>query len=189
MGETIAFWISSICAVVSAIGVVIARKVIYSVVSLIICLFSVAVLYILLYAPFLAAVQILLYAGGIAVLTLFAITAALQKGDLPMENINRIHPWGMALVLLGSPFLIYLIASVKWPISSEWAPRITNPMQVIIPVAQGQEILQGEYNLRLIGDALTRTYVLPFELLGLILLGVMVGVILMLRPETEEEKR
>ncbi len=187
MAEAIAFWVSSIVALASALGVIAAKRVIYSVVSLIVCLSAVAVLYVLLYAPFLAVVQIILYAGGIAVLTLFAVTAALQKGDLPLENVNRINLWALTLVILGAPFLFYLVTSIKWPTASEMANQITNIAQVIIPESEGERILKEFPNLSLIGDALTRTYVLPFEIVGLILLAVMVGVILMLRPATEEE--
>jgi NADH-quinone oxidoreductase subunit J len=73
MMETALFYIFGGMALIAAISMVAQKKVIYSAISLIICLCAVAALYLLLEAPFIAAVQIIVYAGAIMVLFLFVI--------------------------------------------------------------------------------------------------------------------
>ena len=72
--ESIVFWVAAVFAVLSGVGVVTARSAIYSALSLIVTLAQLAVLYLLLNAQFIAAVQILIYAGAVMVLFLFVIT-------------------------------------------------------------------------------------------------------------------
>ncbi len=71
--ETVLFYFFGGIALLAAISVVVQRRVFYSGASLIVCLCSVAVLYLLLEAPFIAAIQIIVYAGAIMVLFLFVI--------------------------------------------------------------------------------------------------------------------
>ena len=71
--ETVLFYLFGGIALVSAIFVVANRKVFYSAISLIICLCSVAVLYLILESPFIAAIQVIVYAGAIMVVFLFVI--------------------------------------------------------------------------------------------------------------------
>ena len=71
--ETAFFYLFGGIALLSAISVVVQKRVFYSAISLIVCLCSVAVLYLALEAPFIAAVQIIVYAGAIMVLFLFVI--------------------------------------------------------------------------------------------------------------------
>ncbi|HEX8917919.1 MAG TPA: NADH-quinone oxidoreductase subunit J, partial [Chloroflexota bacterium] len=72
--ESAVFWVAAVIAVLSAVGVVSARSPIYSALSLIVTLAQLSILYLLLNAQFIAAVQILIYAGAIMVLFLFVIT-------------------------------------------------------------------------------------------------------------------
>ena len=67
------FYVVGTIAVLAAVSVVAQRKVFYSAVSLIICLCALSALYMLLEAPFIAAVQVIVYAGAIMVLFLFVI--------------------------------------------------------------------------------------------------------------------
>ena len=72
--ESAVFWVASALAVLGGIGVVASRGAIYSALSLIVTLSQLAVLYLLLNAQFIAAAQILIYAGAVMVLFLFVIT-------------------------------------------------------------------------------------------------------------------
>lgn len=81
--EAIAFWLFAIVTVVSALGVVLAEDVWHSALSLGVALLSVAVHYVMLSAEFIAAMQILVYVGGILILITFAVM--LTRTDEPTE--------------------------------------------------------------------------------------------------------
>src|SRR5579884_4443230 len=72
--EVIVFWVAAIGAVIAGIGVIASTAPVYSAVSLIATLASLAVLYLILNAQFIAAAQVLIYAGAVMVLFLFVIT-------------------------------------------------------------------------------------------------------------------
>ena len=73
MFEQVFFYIFAVVAVVSAIAVISSRNPVHSALYLIVCLLQVAAMYILLRAPFLAAVQVFIYVGAVMVLFLFAV--------------------------------------------------------------------------------------------------------------------
>ena len=70
MGIDIAFWILAIIGVIGALGVIFLKNVFHTALSLILCLLTVAGIYVTLSADFLAAVQILIYVGGISILVI-----------------------------------------------------------------------------------------------------------------------
>ena len=98
--ETALFYFFGVIALLAAINVVAQRKVFYSAISLIICLCAVAALYMTLEAPFIAAIQIIVYAGAIMVLFVFVIMMIAPEG-VALHPRAWIGPAGLALVLLG----------------------------------------------------------------------------------------
>ena len=151
-------------AVVSALLVITRRNPVHSAISLIVTLLAVALLYLQLQAEFIAAVQIILYIGGIMVLFLFVIMLVNLDVALRQEQFNR--QWGVAglaaLLLAGElGAVIYL-------------GRGTMALPQAPPGA-----LQP--NTELIGSALYQAYMLPFEIASLLLLVAMVGAVVMTR--------
>ena len=114
MGVDIAFWIMAIVGVAAALTVVLLRNVFRAALALILCLVTVAGLYITLSADFLAGVQILVYVGGISILVILAImlTREVQSGS--HSNKFRIPAFLIAAVFLG--LMIYSMVSTPWQI-------------------------------------------------------------------------
>ncbi len=164
----IAFDVLAAVAVVSAVLVITRRNPVHSAIYLIITLLSVALIYLQLEAEFIAAVQIILYIGGIMVLFLFVIMLVRLDEAMQQSRFNR--QWtvaGVATVLLAVELLgaIYL--------GRETAA---------LPQAQ-QGALQP--NTELIGTTLYQNYMLPFEIASLLLLVAMVGAVVMARRKAD----
>jgi NADH-quinone oxidoreductase subunit J len=159
--ENILFYMAATLAIVSAGSVILQRRVIYSVLSLIVTLLSVAWMYAMLSAPFLAVVQVILYAGAIIVLFLFVVMMLKYE----REEIVRFRPGLLWCVgsLAAVAFLIELVVSLsKVGISSE-------------PAAVGPEF----GSIKSLGSVLYTQYLLPIELAGVLLLVAVVGVALL----------
>lgn len=152
---------TSLCA----LGVAWSRNVVYSAFFLMGTLFGVAGLYAFLAADFVAAVQVLVYVGGILVLTLFAIVLTQQIDDVQISNrsVGRLP----ALGLVGVLAVAMTIAVVRAP----W--KTVEP-------APGTPTTQA------IGNAFLETYLLPFELASIVLLVALIGAIVLSRKELRE---
>ena len=106
VAPTFFFYLLSAVAVVSAILVITRKNPVHSAISLIFTLLALAGLYLMLYAPFVAGVQIILYAGGIMVLFLFVIMLVNIERAQREEQFN--HQWHVGIVAslaLGALFL------------------------------------------------------------------------------------
>ncbi len=160
--EQIVFLVLAVAAVGSAVGVVTSTNIFYSALLLVACLFTVAGFYILLQAPFLAAVQVLIYVGAIAVLILFAIMLTERMMAKKARASNE--QWWIALVVavLLAACMLYVVVSADWRISDGATPAD--------PVAA-------------LGQSLLSTYVLPFEVASVILLMALIGAIIIAREE------
>jgi len=158
------FYVLAAIAVVSALLVITRRNPVHSAIWLIITLLSVALLYLQLQAEFIAAVQIILYIGGIMVLFLFVIMLVNLDVALRQEQFNR--QWGIAGV---AAFLL------------------AGELAAVIYLGRGTAALPQappgalQPNTELIGTSLYQTYMLPFEIASLLLLVAMVGAVLMAR--------
>ncbi len=164
-----AFWILAASAVAGALGVVVARNVFYAAIGLVVSLIAVAGLYVTLDAGFLAVAQFMIYVGGIAVLIVFAVmmTAQLKRGS----QMNRLWPGGFAIAGLLYLSLISGIMQTDWDISIEAVP--TSPL-----VASA-----ADEGVRL-PDVLFSTYLLPFELAGVVLLVATIGALVIARDDS-----
>lgn len=159
--ESVVFWVAGISAVISGIGVVAARSSIYSAISLIITLAQLAILYLLLNAQFVAAAQILIYAGAVMVLFIFVITL-LGVQDYPF--LGQHLPYQRPLSVL---FAAVLLVSVVFFVAQ--APHA-------ITGAHGNFNAQlARNNVAAFGTQLFTNFVLPFEVTTLVLIVGMVG--------------
>jgi NADH-quinone oxidoreductase subunit J len=145
--------------------VVVSRNIVHSALWLLASLASVAGLYLLLGAEMLAAIQILVYCGGIVVLFLFAIMLTPRVGDPDVRTHNQLLFWGFILATLLAAVALHLLRGESWPPLSAAA--------------------LGDVTGRL-ADALLGPYVLAFEVASVILLVAMIGAIVIVRAEPKE---
>ncbi|MEJ5252331.1 MAG: NADH-quinone oxidoreductase subunit J [Chthonomonadetes bacterium] len=159
MFAQILFVLMAIVIVVTSIGVVAARNPVRSALNLVANFFALAVLYLFLYAQFVAAVQIIVYAGAIMVLFLFTIML-LNLGS-PAEladrgEIKRPITWGLALL-----FVIVLAGGV------------------FARLGEAQPAQDDLGTVQMVGKFLFADWVYPFELTSILLLIAIVGAIVM----------
>jgi NADH:ubiquinone oxidoreductase subunit 6 (subunit J) len=161
------FVVLAVAAIGSAIGVVTSRNIFYSALFLIACLFLVAGFYVLLEAPFLAAVQVLVYVGAIAVLIIFAVM--LTERMMSKETRAWNEQWWVALLvaICLAAVLVYVVATATWPVTE--APAAPDAIAAL-------------------GKTLMSTYVLPFEVASVLLLMALIGAIVIAREEKEEKE-
>ena len=165
MLEQIAFYIISAIILGGAIAMVSSRRLVRSVIWMVVSFIGVGCLFLLLQAEFIFAVQILVYAGGIVVLFLFVIMLV-NLGDL--ERVEYLHrQWLPALLLV-----MLILAEVGFLL---WAGARGTPT----PDAQRVDVvLRGMGgNIETIGQVLYTEYLLPFEVVSVLLLVAMIGAI------------
>ncbi len=134
----------------SAFGIVLIRNVFCAAFLLLICLISLAGIYLLLQAEFLAVTQIIIYAGGVLVLIIFGI---MLTSRLPGKSIKVLHQNFAAGILVAASLLAVLIYSLE---AFELSPRLDR-----------QDMT---HHINHIGLSLFTEYVAPFEITGLLLL-------------------
>jgi len=161
VAPTFFFYFLSAVAILSAILVITRKNPVHSALSLIVTLLSLAGLYLMLYAPFVAGVQIILYAGGIMVLFLFVIMLVNLERNQREEQFNKQWFVGiLASMALGVLFIfVYVKGSAIFPKSPANLPEPMNTQEVAM--------------------ALYRNYLLPFEIASLLLLVAIVGAVVM----------
>ncbi len=161
MSETAVFYIFSALAVFGAAMVVCHRNPVTSAVSLVLTLFSTAALFVLLHAHFVAAVQILVYAGAIMVLFLFTVMFLnIRESELRFDGGNAA---GRAAVL----FLVVAAAGF-------FASRLFSGYAQAPPKLADPENFGGAAET---GRALFGDYLLAFELTSVLVVAAMVGVL------------
>jgi NADH-quinone oxidoreductase subunit J len=163
--DVILFLIFAIIAVVSAVNVVVQTHPISSAISLIGVMASLAVLYLLLGAEFIAMAQIIVYAGAVMVLFVFVIM---------LLNAGAESKRGRSLMaqLLGMPLLIAFLA-----LASYFIQRLY-PTGAIVHFG----VFQGG-SAQSVGMALFTTYLLPFEVTSVLILIAIVGAVVLARKE------
>jgi NADH-quinone oxidoreductase subunit J len=161
IATTFFFYFLAIMAVVSAVAVITRRNPVHAALSLIVTLLSLAGFYLMLYAPFVAGVQIVLYAGGIMVLFLFVIMLVNLEQNIREYQFNKQWLVGILAALALGALLIFVYRR-----GSDIFPRTF----AALPETQ---------NTQQIGLALYGNYMLPFEIASLLLLVAIVGAVVM----------
>ncbi len=159
MGQLV-FAIFALVAIAGAVLVVTARRVVASALALVLCFLAVAGLFILQGAEFLGAVQIMLYAGSIVVLFVFVVMLANLRGE---EGGDWAAPRAFGAALLGGVILAQLLVVVARARGLLGAPS--------------NGLAPGEGHAQVLGKVLFREYLLPFEVLSVILLAALFGLI------------
>ena len=162
MAETIAFWSLAVVLVGSALAVVLSRNLFHSVLWLALALTGTAGVFLLLEAEFLAAVQLLLYAGGVVTIVVFAIVVTERLVGERITQTNRRITAGAVVALAFVAFVVDFIS--QQPLAAT-RPPLTSDLT------------------RTLGESVLTRFVLPFELLGVLMLAAMLGAIYFARPE------
>ncbi|MDR3747804.1 MAG: NADH-quinone oxidoreductase subunit J [Acidobacteriota bacterium] len=164
VATTFFFYFLAFMAIVSAIAVITRRNPVHAALSLIVTLLSLAGFYLMLYAPFVAAVQIVLYAGGIVVLFLFVIMLINLEQNIREYQFNKQWIVGTLAAMALGGLLLFVFRQGR---------------DAFPPVFyQGFRTLEG-YNTQQIGIALYGQYMFPFEIASLLLLVAIVGAVVM----------
>jgi NADH-quinone oxidoreductase subunit J len=156
------FFFMAAFTVGASLLVVLARNIVHCAIALVFAFFGVAALFVLLDAEFLAAAQVLLYVGGITILLLFAIMLTSRISARGVKVMNE--QVGIAALVVLAIFGLMAFANLKG------FPAVVPPL-----------IMSN--NTASLGKLLLTTYVLPFEVVSLLLLAAMVGAIVLARRE------
>ena len=190
--ELVVFIIAGLLAIIGALGLILFRNPVHSALSLVMSLFAVAVLFLNQDAQFLAAVQVIVYAGAIVVLFLFVIMllGVDQSEDLSVEPIARQRSVaiviGIAVLVLSVAFILSVAGNGATGAESDTAEKvdsITGTQQAAVESIDGRET---NSNLEQLGRSLFTDYVFAFEVTALLLTIAVVGAVLLARKPKGE---
>ena len=171
MGEAIAFYTISAFVLGFAVMVVTTKDTVHSILFLVADFLFVAALYVLLGAQFLAAIQVLVYAGGIVVLYLFVVMLVnLKRASEAHEDPHRRSRLGLGLSLAVLAEFV-LIGTLEY----------VRPAPAIASAATQSMRMAG--NTEEVGWLLYTSYLIPFEIASMLLLVAMIGAILLAKRE------
>ena len=161
------FYAFAAVLVVAALGVITSRNPVHAALFLVLAFFCVAGIYVIMTAEFLAAVQILVYAGGVTVLFLFVIMLVPLEGSRLSAPPVRHVGWSLASAALLSIALV----SYFWRAPS---PPFLGPTK---------DLVAGGGNIEAVGMELYQRYLVPFEIASVLLLVAMIGAVVLARQK------
>ena len=154
------FWLTALLVLGAGVQTVTARSMVYAALWLVASLFGVAILFVLLEAPFLAVVQIVIYIGAIAIMFIFAVMLTRREMLDRGPQLNSRKWWAAALALITFIGLGLMLST--WEAFNSYARPIANVDSV-----------------QRLGNALLspNAYLLPFEVASVLLLAALVGAV------------
>src|SRR5919197_1017403 len=168
--EAVVFWFAAALALAGALGVVVQRNPFYSVLSLVVHLIALAVLFLLLRAEFLAAAQVIVYAGAVMVLYVFVVAYVGGLED-PLTEPNP------ALRTLAPLFAAGLLLELSIAIIGSSLKAIDT---------HGADLPAGFGSPSQIGELFLTKFLIPFEVVSILLLVAAVGAVVLARRETAD---
>ena len=151
-----------------ALGVVTLRNLFHCALCLAAALIGTAVIYVVLQAEYLAAIQILLYVGAVVTLVIFAIMLTEHIAQKTVRQNNSQGPLVIAGLLGFVALLTGLILRTPWPVT--------------------ETALQAKVSVMGLGKALMGAYVFPFEVISIILIAALIGTVVIAKKDAPEEK-
>ena len=173
--DVIVFYLLAAICILCAGGVVVSNNPVHAGVFLILCFFNVAAIFVMLGAEFLAAVQVIVYTGAILVLVLFVLMLV-DPDDLPEFHAARPVQRTVGL-LLGAILLLEVGAAI---LNRTVVGQPGNATPANVAVVGG--------NVQAVGRMLYTQYLLPFEVISLVLLVGIIGAIVLALPERLGER-
>jgi NADH-quinone oxidoreductase subunit J len=192
-GAALLFWLLAFATVGGSLFVITRRNLVAAVMGMVGTFFALAGLYAMLYAHFLAVIQVLVYAGAIMVLFVFVVMILNRPEDEPWALQGLL---GKALAGLAILYLLVRLSGILWDVKDTPHAEVAAPRpQVIDTTTVGDlqtpsQALQREDDwgsTRSVGKVLFRDYLFPFEAVSLVLLVAVVGGIALSRPHRESE--
>jgi NADH-quinone oxidoreductase subunit J len=166
------FWVFSLMVIGLALVVITRKNLIAAVMGMVGCFFGVAAVYLMLFASFIAVIQVLVYAGAIMVLFVFVIMIL----NRPIEDTGwRENLLGKGLAALAVLYLVFRLGGVMW----SYVPAKTASLESLKAVEFGSTAT--------VGKALFNDYLFPFEAVSIVLLVSIVGAIAVARPNAKRE--
>lgn len=163
MVGTALFFLFAGFAIMCAISMVYHKNPLYSAISLVGVFISLSCIYVTLAAPFIAAVQILIYAGAIMVLVVFVIMLLNLDDDRPLNRLRYLYAigGGLGVVLLAQTLFVFYAV-------------LRAPNQPVDPNTSAGKTLT-------IGQAMYTEYLLPVEIVGVLLMMAIIGSVMLAR--------
>ena len=167
--DALVFSIAAAMVLAGAVGVVVVRNPVHAALMLILTLFGIAVLFVEEQADFLAAVQVMVYAGAIVVLFLFVIMflGVDREENLAHDPLPAQRPLAVGLVVLGLAGLLFLGATAHWAVGAR--------------SVAGKAQDQNGGDVAALGRAVFTTYLFPFEITAALLVIAVVGAVVLAR--------
>ncbi len=159
----IVFWFHAVVAIVAAVLCVTRRSPVASALWLIVTLFATAVMYVLLDAHFIAALQVMVYSGAIMVLFLFVIML-LNLGDELATDMKGWFGRGVGVALAA------FVGLEVWVVT-----RVLPADQIRLPAGELDRITADQGAVRIVAEPLYTVYLIPFELTAVLLVAAIVG--------------
>jgi NADH-quinone oxidoreductase subunit J len=177
---TLLFWVIAIILVASALIVVGARKIVHSAIALVAVFAMASGIFLLLNAEFIAIVQILIYAGAVTILILFALMLTRTSNQNETTNPNS-KTWGIALIVsaLVGAGVIFAITFGRSLVQLGKFNLATAYGTAACPMPANNVVYIGT----LLYSPSCYSYVLPFEIASLVLLVAIVGAIVIARED------
>ena len=159
---SLVFFALAFLTIVSSLMVVSSKNIFHSAIFLILALFGVAGLFVLLEAPFLAAAQVLIYVGAIAILMIFGVMLTARIADTGIRHTNEQVPTGLAISL---GLLVIMLYSL-------WNT----------PIAVSDGVPTGGAGHKL-GELFLTKFVLPFEIVSVLLLAALIAALVIAKKD------
>ncbi len=168
----VAFYLISAIIIAGALAMIMSRSLVRSVIWMVVSFVGVGALFVLLEAEFIAAVQILVYAGGIVVLFLFVIMLVNLDELQRMEQLHR--QWLPAVLLVC--VLLAELGFMMWSGARDTVAPLPDQLDAAL-----RSVRDG--NIETIGNFLYTDYILPFEMVSMLLLVAMIGAIYLAKKQ------
>ncbi len=165
--ELLFFYLVALVAVLSGFSVIKCKSPINSAISLVMTFFCLAIFYVMLHAPFMAAIQIMVYAGAIIVLIIFVIML-LNLGTSEKMRATHSMAWGS---VAGALVLLLALTFIKGGEMTGTKGEIT------------ADVVASVGHTELIGQAMFTNFLLPFEIASILLLVAIVGAVVLTKKE------
>jgi len=170
--EIVIFGALALIAVVAAVMMISTRNAVHSALFLVVVMASLAVFFLGLWAPFIAMVQVAVYAGAIMVLFLFVIMLL----GAEKTGVRMLRSWQTPLAIVLAVAVVGLGAFLL----------LSSPAAAVVDLPQ-EEIVTG--SAEAIGLALYSVWLFPFEAVSVLLLVAMIGAVVMTRQEARDERK
>src|SRR5690606_4787439 len=173
MGESITFWVLAVVSVSAALGLVFSRRAVYCALMLGVVMISLAVLYAIQDAPFLAAVQIIVYTGAVMMLFLFVLMlVGVDSRDSLVETIRGQRFWA---AVAGLGFAVLLALAIGQAVIAD-------------PVGLGEATQAAGGNVPALARLIFTRHVFAFEVASALLITAALGAMVLAHRERTREK-